>query len=51
VRPLHRLTIGAQHTVRHLESCPIIALVGGSAPRQGVREGGNRLQVAAFFRG
>jgi len=43
VRPLHRLETGTPHTIRQLKSCPIIVVVGGSLPRQGVREGRNRL--------
>jgi hypothetical protein len=41
VRPLHRLETGTLHTIRHLESCPMIALVGGlaaKAGRQGLRK-------------
>jgi hypothetical protein len=37
---------------RNLSLAMILTVsVGGSAPRQGVREGGNRLQVASFFSG
>ena len=48
VRPLHRLGIYNQHTIKYLENHPNgMAVVGGSAPRQEGRAGGNRLQVAA----
>ena len=49
VRPLHRLGIYTQHTIRYLDSCPIVVVVGRPGARQGVREGGNRLQVPASF--
>ena len=35
VRPLRRLVISAQHTMSHLESCPIIAVVGGPCAKAG----------------
>jgi hypothetical protein len=35
MRPLHRLGIYTQHTMRHLGSCPIIAVVGGSVRKAG----------------
>jgi hypothetical protein len=41
VLPLHRLIISAHHTMSHLKSCPIIAVVGGpcaKAGRQGLRK-------------
>jgi hypothetical protein len=35
VRRLHRLGIYTQHTIRHLGSCPNIAVVGGSVHKAG----------------
>jgi hypothetical protein len=35
VRPLHRLEIGAQHTPRHLDSCPIMVVIDGPVRKAG----------------
>ncbi len=49
VRPLRRLIIGAQHTIKYLETHPTAWLWWADLrPRQCVREDGNRLQVGAF---
>ena len=51
VRPLHRLIISAQHTIKYLESCPIIALVGGLAAKAGRVERQKSASGGSFFRG
>jgi hypothetical protein len=35
MRPLRLLETGTPHTIRHLKSCPIIAVVGGSVRKAG----------------
>ena len=50
MRPLHRLGIYTQHTIRHLGSCPIIAVVGGSAPKAG-RAGTTAIDLGHIVRG
>jgi hypothetical protein len=35
VRPLHRLVIGAQHTLKHLDSCPIMVVIDGPVRKAG----------------
>jgi hypothetical protein len=49
MRPLHRLETGTPHTIRHLGSCPIIAVVGGSAPKAGHARRRKSASVPASF--
>jgi hypothetical protein len=48
VRPPHRLIISAQHILKYLESCPIIALVGGLAAKAG-RAGRRKSASGSLF--
>jgi hypothetical protein len=50
VRPLHRLGIYTQHTMRHLGSCPIIVVVDGSVRKAG-RAGATAIDLGHIVRG
>jgi hypothetical protein len=51
VLPLHRLETGTLHTVRHLKSCPIIAVISGCAAKAGRVERQKSASGGSFFRG
>ena len=50
VRPLHRLIIGAQHTIKHLDSCPIMVVIDGPVRKAG-HAGATAIDLGHITRG